>query len=72
MDSRGPGHKDVLDLNMVWGGGHLANKMVSVLWVFNQSFHILKYLSKVITALVSLRDIVSGIIVQIATNSDSF
>ena len=31
--------------------------MVSVLWVFNQGFHILKYLSKVVTALVSLRDI---------------
>ena len=34
--------------------------MVSVLWVFNQSFHVVKYLSKVVTALLSLQDIVSG------------
>jgi hypothetical protein len=42
------------------GGQHLENKMVSFLWVFNLSFQVVKYLSKINTALLSLRDIVSG------------
>jgi len=32
------------------GGRHLENRMVSVLWVFNQNFHVVKYLSRVVTA----------------------
>jgi hypothetical protein len=31
------------------GRRHLENSMVSVLWVFNQSFHVVKYLSRVVT-----------------------
>ena len=38
----------------------MENEMVSVLWVFDQSFCVEKYLHKVITALLSLWDIVSG------------
>ena len=34
--------------------------MVLVLWEFNRSFHIVKYLRKVNTARLSMRDIVSG------------
>jgi len=37
----------------------LVNKIVSVLWAFNRSCHLVNYLSKVITELLSLRDIVS-------------
>ena len=32
------------------GGGHLENRMVSVLWLFNRSFHAAKNLSRVVTA----------------------
>ena len=73
MDSCGPGHKSVVDLNRVCkaAGQRLENKIVSVSWAFNWSCHVVKYLSKVITALLSLWDIVSGC-KGIQTNSDSF
>ena len=44
-----------------WGGGQrLENNIVSVLCVFNRSFHVVKDLCEVVIALLSLRDIVSG------------
>jgi hypothetical protein len=42
------------------GGRRLENNMVSVLWVRNRGFHVVKYLRKVVIALLSLRVIVSG------------
>jgi hypothetical protein len=62
VDGCGPGHKGVLDFNRVCKveGQRLENKVVSVLWVFNWSCHVVKYLSKVVTALLCLWDIVSG------------
>ena len=42
------------------GGQHLENNMVSVLWIFNLSFHVVKYLSKVVIALQCFQDIVSS------------
>jgi len=41
------------------GGGRrrLENRIISVLLVFNRSFHLEKYLCKVVNALLSLRDI---------------
>jgi hypothetical protein len=62
VDGQGPGRKVVQDLNRVRGRGgwRMKNKMVSVLWAFNRSFHIVKYLHKVVTALLNLQDTVSG------------
>ena len=34
--------------------------MASVLWLFDRSFHVVKFLFKVVIAVLSLRDIVSG------------
>jgi hypothetical protein len=42
------------------GGRRLENNMVLVLWVCNRGSHVVKYLRKVVIALLSLRDIVSG------------
>ena len=42
------------------GGRRMEYKMVSVLWVFNLSVHVLKYLRKVVTALLNLLGTVSG------------
>ena len=56
-------HRGVLELNRVREGAEgwrLENNKVSVLWVFNRSFHLVKYLCKVVNALLSVRDRVSG------------
>jgi hypothetical protein len=47
---RVPGHKGFMDLRESerGRGRHLENIIVSVLWVINQSFHTVKYLSKVV------------------------
>jgi hypothetical protein len=42
------------------GGPRLENRMVSASWVFNRSFHVQKYLSKLVTAWLSLQEVVSG------------
>jgi len=41
-------------------GRRLENRMASVLWVFNRSLHVEKYLSKVVTAWLSPQETVSG------------
>jgi hypothetical protein len=41
-------------------GGELENNMLSVLWVCNRGFHVVKYLRKVVIALLSLQGMVSG------------
>jgi len=42
------------------GGRHLEYNRASILLFFNRSFHVVKYLCKVVIAVLSLRDIVSG------------
>jgi len=42
------------------GRRFLEKRIVSVLWVFNRSFHLVKYCSEVVTGWHSLRETVSG------------
>jgi hypothetical protein len=42
------------------GTRHLENNVVSIVWVCNWGFHVVNYLRKVVMALLSLRDLVSG------------
>jgi len=53
VNCRGPGRKGVMDLKRVregGGGWRLENRMDSILWAFNRSFHLVRYLSKLVTA----------------------